>query len=163
MYDELIPQNDQQLPELIRLYGSRFRCLCAIAEFSLQLNLTHEQIIQVYDLARQHPSGKVMNDNCLCMQDEHHISKLAFLALKDKNRLARQVGTLQNGIPTGWDGKKVDFDYQILEFKTDTGKHFILANQNSQIIFDPWSTKYSAALKTEKQPQKYLLYKVFKE
>jgi hypothetical protein len=161
MYDELIYQNDPKLPRSVRLWGCRFRCLSAMAEFFTQKNLSHEQITQIYDLARQHPSGKVMDDNCLCKVDEHHICKLSFLALKDNTRIARQVGVMNGNVPTGWDGKEIAFDYQIFEYHTKVGKHFVLANKANQVIFDPWSINYDQPLDIIGGIQKQLLYKVF--
>lgn len=76
----LIPVNNPNFPIQIRQYGSRFRCLLGIAEFHLDKELSIEKIAKIYDIARNMP--EVMDESCFCTQEDHRLTKMAFLALK---------------------------------------------------------------------------------
>ncbi len=154
----MIAQNDRRLNRKINLYGCRFRSLQAVAEMFSGRRLSAEEVEAAYDEHVQNP--EIMNENCRCGTQEHHIVNKAFTALGCLNT-CRQVGSMQDGIPVGWDGNEVDFDFMILHWATQTPDgHFTLANKEGEEIFDPWNESFDAPL-GKKYIQRKLLYKVF--
>ncbi len=154
---ELIKQNDRRLNKSIRLWGCRFRSLLAIAEFSVGRSLSEVQIEEIYLDAIK--SETIMNNNCYCGKDEHLLISMAFGKLGSKNK-GRQVGTMLDGFPVGWDNKPTDFDFIIAQYPTKTGSHFTLLGKDQNTIFDPWCTELDGHI-IEGAIKKMLLYKVY--
>lgn len=154
----MIAQNDRRLNKLINLYGCRFRCLQAVAEMFSGKRLTAEDVESAY---REHiKNPQIMNKNCRCGTEEHHIVNKAFHLLGCRNS-CRQVGIIRDGLPVGWDGEAVDYDFMILHWASQTADgHFTLADKEGVEIFDPWSENFDAPL-GKKYIQRKLLYKVF--
>lgn len=154
----VIFQNDRRLNRQINLYGCRFRCLQAIAEFSLGKALTVEQIEMGYQEAIKNKN--VMKPNCACGKDEHEIINYAFKML-NSGLEGKQIGGIDSkGNLTFWDGQKKGYDFIIDRWTTKTGYHFILAFLDKD-YWNPWSTKFDAKLTVYNNTQK-LLYKTTK-
>lgn len=151
----MIKQNHPKLPQNVRKSGCRYRCLQAIAEWVTRRELSVQDITEAYHVFSKQPT--VMNAQCNCGSDEHKIIWDAFARLGCDDK-AVQVGTMQNGKPTGWQNEKVDYDFMILDYKTPTGKHFVLADCEGKTLWDPWD--YSQEPLSKLQLQRQLLYKV---
>lgn len=157
---DIVYQNNPGLPEKVRLFGCKFRSLLALVEYETEKNFTIDQIIQLYDRARKYPGGNVMSDDCYCLTDEHLITRFGF-ELFGLNRMFRQVGTLQNNVPLGWDGLVVDYDLIIKDNKTKTGKHFTAHNKDGSLLLDPWDARIGGDINIVESGAKVQLYRLF--
>lgn len=151
----MIKQNHPSLPTAVRKYGCRYRSLQAVAEWVTRRSLSVQDIIDAYEKLSKNPL--VMDANCLCGTDEHLIIWDAFRRLGTADK-GVQVGSMQGGKPTGWQGEYVEHDFVINDYKTTYGKHFVLADRAGKDIFDPWD--YALESLPKKGLQRQLLYRV---
>lgn len=128
----LVKQNMPGLPEQVREFGCKFRCLQAIAEFTIGRTLSPYDIMNIYHVFVKKNDHTIMNSNCYMGENEHFVIDNAFyrLTLTEKYK-GKMVGS-----STGWGVQKGDFI--IKDFKTKFGKHFVLFDKFGREIFDPW-------------------------
>ncbi len=132
----LIKQNKAGLPEAVQKWGCKYRCLQAIAELSEGHSLSAYDILSIYQAFAKKNNPKVMNENCETGEQEHVIIDNAFYRLRlDEQRKAKMVGSINDKGET-WGQQEGDFIMK--DFKTPTGKHFVLFDKDGHEIFDPW-------------------------
>jgi hypothetical protein len=129
--NSLVYQTDPRMPRNFQLYGCRARCLLAIPEFIAGRALTPEQIIDITDRGMK-IDGVLVNEFYRSGKNEHWLINEAFLSL-GLRRTGRQVGWNDSHIHD----RQWEYMIQHLATGTNTG-HFVLADRNQQMIFDPW-------------------------
>lgn len=149
-----IPQNHPKLPKAVRLYGCRYRSLQAIAEFIAGATLSLRYISEAYDTFRK--DKKIMDNNCTCGEKEFKIIQDAYTELTLESRVLWQIGKIENGQVIYWSGEPHPYTHIIREYNTNTGKHFVLLDKDKNLIFDPWSLEYDAALSTSTIANEYI-------
>lgn len=136
----LVKQNEAGLPDAVRAYGCKYRCLRSIAEFTEKRMLSTYDILTIYESFARKNNPKIMNKNCACGEEEHLIINNAFYRLRlDETRTARMVGSKDDKGKT-WGEQKGDFVMYHWNSETDNG-HFTLADSQGNEIFDPWKGK----------------------
>lgn len=132
----LIKQNKSGLPSPVQKWGCKMRCLQAIAEFSEGQSLSAYDILTIYESFTKKNNPKIMNQHCETGTQEDVIINNAFYRLRlDEARKAKMVGSRDSQGDT-WGRQEGDFIMK--DFKTFSGKHFVLFDKDDNEIFDPW-------------------------
>lgn len=138
---KLVKQNHAGLPDAIRSWGCKYRCLQAIAEFSEGRTLSAYDIMTIYDSFAAKNNPKIMNKNCETGTEEHVIINNAFYRLRlDEKRTAKMVGS-RNADGDTWAEQEGDFIMYHYAINGRRDGHFVLANSKGKEIFDPWDGK----------------------
>jgi hypothetical protein len=131
-------QEDAFFNEEINKYGCYFFCILRMCELSAGSELSKSQVDTIYNYGK---AMKYIGPKC-SVEKPDLISRKTLDLLGCKKGIY-QVGELQTGKPVFWGwASKAPYnnpEYVALKYKTngEIGHHFVLADQNQEIIFDP--------------------------
>lgn len=152
-----VKQNHTGLPDAVRSFGCKMRCLQAIAEFTEGRTLSAYDILTIYKSFAKKNDPDIMNSECRTGEKEHIIINNAFYRLRlDEKVTAKMVGS-KNAKGETWQDQSGDFVVKHYAVNGSKNGHFVLCNSDGKEIFDPYDGKIERGglIKT-------LFYRVFK-
>ena len=148
-------QNGGDYDEPWHTYGCRALTLAAIAQIDAERVIPPRKLQQALDDLSV--DGSIVNgETAETGLNEHEIIRRAF-ELTGSTKTGRQVG-VRNADGSGWQAD-AEHDYQIVQFPTSgsVGTHFVLCDNDSRGIYDPWQGDDLISGKAER----WLLYRVW--
>jgi len=144
---ELVKQTE--LPEPYLSYGCNFRSLSAIAEIAVDALLTKDQCLSLGEKAIK--EGWMLED-CTVLKPEQLINE-TFTLLNSWHRV-RNVGYInEKDEALNWAGTIINsFDFIIIRVlhSCGVGDHFVLADKDREIIYDPTPRSISVKIWQDK-------------